>query len=215
MKLWQWPSIMALAITLNNCALAIAQLETPGAFDSFDGCSHHTCGWSLGSAPTWFRAGYLSYSLNETTNYKFVLRRGKKVLLHTELADLSGSIRAVWSEDKKSFAITWSNGGSIGVFHVRAFHVDGDSVTELPAVTQAFDEFKARHWCKTRGDNMQAFGWFPNSRDLVLVASVYDTGDCGRDLGHTEAYVVDATTGNIQQHWGFRQLKAFMRSHPE
>ena len=144
-----------------------------------------------------------------------MLRRGKKILFRTALADLSGSIRVVWSDDKKSFAITWSDGGAIGIFHVRVFHIDGDSVAEWPATQQAFDTFKALHWCKTRGDNIQAYRWLPDSKGLVLVLSVYPTGDCGKDLGHTEAYVVDAATGNIHQHWDIKQLNAYMRSFPE
>jgi len=214
-QLWQWLSIVGLLAQLTTCAPATAQVEAQGAFDSFGGCSRHTCGWSLSSDPKEFKAGDFSYSLNETTGYKFVVRRGKKVLLRTELADLSGSIRAVWSDDQRSFAITWSDGGSIGRFHVRAFRIDGDSVIELPTVAKAFHEFKSRNWCKTRGDNVQAFDWFPDSSRLVLVASVYPTGDCGPDLGHTEAYVVNATNGDIEQHWSLRQLKSYMRLHPE
>ena len=135
--------------------------------------------------------------------------------MRSPLKDLSASTSVVWSEDKNSFAVTWSDGGAIGNFHVRVFHVEGNLVTEWPTTQQAFDSFKARHWCEARGDNIQAFRWFPDSQELVLVLSVYPTGDCGKELGYTEAYVVDAATGNIQQHWGLKKLNVYMRSHPE
>jgi len=63
-------------------------------------------------------------------------------------------------------------------------------------------------------DNIQAYRGSGLSR-LILVLSVYPTGDCGKELGHTEAYVVDATTGNIRQHWAIKRLNAYMRSYPE
>jgi len=88
-------------------------------------------------------------------------------------------------------------------------------VTELPAVQTAFAAFKKHHWCEARGDNVQAYQWLPDSSELVLVLSVYPTGDCGKELGHTDAYVVDAATGNVKQHWDAMRLNAFMRAHPE
>jgi hypothetical protein len=121
----------------------------------------------------------------------------------------------VWSDDKRNFAVTWSDGGAIGGFYVRVFHIDGDSVTELPSTQAAFGKFKAHHWCETRGNNIQAYDWLADSRQLVLVLSVYPTSDCGKEMGHTEAYVVDAATGNIRQHWNVKQLNSYVRSHPE
>lgn len=131
------------------------------------------------------------------------------------LKDLSASVSVVWSDDRHSFAVTWSDGGAIGAFSVRVFHVEADSVSELPAWEKAWTEFKKRHWCRTRGDNIQAYSWLPDSKQLILVLSVYPTGDCGADLGHTEAYVVNAKTGEIEQNWSIKKLNAYMRLHPE
>jgi hypothetical protein len=211
--------VLLILTTLSCTTTVFAQLDAPTALSDFAGCAHHTCTWVPWSTHKTFKQGDLTYTV-EVTNKddsggEFVLRRVGKELLRTPLKDLSASASVVWSDDKKSFAITWSDGGAIGNFHVRTFHIDGDSVTEWPATQQAFDAFKALHWCKTRGDNIQAYRWLPDSKGLVLVLSVYPTGDCGEDLGHTEAYVVDAATGDIQQKWGVKQLNAYMRSFPE
>lgn len=95
------------------------------------------------------------------------------------------------------------------------FSVQGEKIAELPATETAWNAFKVHYWCETRGDNIQAYNWAPGTDDLVLVLSVYPTSDCGEEMGHTEAYVVDAATGNIQQHWNLDQLEAYMRAHPE
>lgn len=193
---------------------ASGQLAAPGALDSFAGCAHHTCTWAPLFDHRSFHEGDLSYKV-ETNSGTFVLMRNDKVLLRTQLEDLDASVSVVWSDNQKNFAVTWSDGGAIGGFHVRAFHVAGDRVSELPVVNRAFESFKARHWCEDRGDNVQAYGWLHGSRDLLLVLSVYPTGDCGKEMGHTEAYVVEGTTGQIREHWDLKQLKSYMRSHPE
>ena len=196
---------------------ANGQLAAPGALDSVSGCAHHTCTWVPFLVGKAFRKGDLSYKveIGNETGGTFVLARGGRVLLRTPLEDLDASVSVVWSHDQKNFAITWSDGGEIGIFHVRAFHLDGDRASELPAVNHAYEAFKARHWCEERGDNIQAHSWLHESRDLLLVLSVYPTSDCGKEMGHTEAYVVEALTGQIREHWDLKQLKAYMRSHPE
>jgi hypothetical protein len=198
---------------------AKGQLAAPGALETFSGCAHHTCTWVPFLVNKSFREGDLSYKVQAVSGKEtggiFVLARNGKVLLRTQLEDLDASVRVVWSEDQKNFAITWSDGGEIGGFHVRAFHLVGDKVSELPAAKRAFESFKARHWCEKRGDNVQAHIWLHESRDLLLVLSVYPTGDCGAEMGHMEAYVVEAATGQIQEHWDLKQLKTYMGSHPE
>ncbi len=197
---------------------AIAQLDAPGAFSDFSGCAHHTCTWVPGAVHKTFTHGELSYRVDGGDDDKggeFFLYRGKKELLRAELKDLSASTSVVWSPDGQSFAISWSDGGAIGNFHVRVFHLDGDKITEWPSGKIAFQAFKARHWCPSRGDNIQAYNWSSDSRLLVLVLSVYPTGDCGLQLGHTEGYLVDSATGRVREVWNHRKLSAYLNSHPE
>jgi hypothetical protein len=208
-----------LALLFGSSATALTQLGAPTAFSNFAGCARHTCTWVPSSGPKTFEKGDLAYAVEEANKGddgdSFVVRRHGKVLLRTPLKDLSASVSVVWSDDASRFAVTWSDGGAIGNFSVRVFQIAGDSVSELPAIERATAAFSARHLCKARGDNVQAFGWLSKSRDLVLVLSVYPTSDCGKDLGHTEAYVVDSANGAIRQHWGLKTLNDYMRAHPE
>jgi hypothetical protein len=203
----------------NAVTAAVAQLAAPGALDRFTECTHHTCTWVPDDSSPSFNKGGLNYFVHlygkDGSQGEFVLRRGTKELLRTQLKDLSASVSVVWADDERHFAVTWSDGGSIGDFHVRVFLVTGDSVSELPTIQKAWAAFKQRHWCKTRGDNIQAYAWLPGSQQLILVLSVYPTGDCGIQMGHTEAYMVDAMTGAIQQNWDLKKLNAYMRAHPE
>lgn len=196
-----------------------AQLPAPIALSDFSGCARHTCTWVPWSTHRSFQEGDLTYTVEvssaQDSGGEFVLCRAGKELLRTPLKNLSASTSVVWADDKKSFAVTWSDGGAIGNFHVRVFHIEGDSVTEWPATNQAYKDFKELHWCAVRGDDIQAYRWLPDSRRLILVLSVYPTSDCGREMGYTEGFVVNASTGKIREHWGIKKLNAYLRTHPE
>lgn len=213
-------SILGLAfVLLNGTAGGFSQLPAPGALSDFARCNNRGCLWVPSSAARTFTRGDFNYRVevseqNEKDNV-FVVRRAGKELLRTPLKGLSASTSVFWSSDNKSFAVTWSDGGSIGNFHVRAFHINGESVAEWPAAEKAYAAFSAQHWCAARGDNVQAYQWLPNSSELILVLSVYPTSDCGAELGHTEAYVVDAATGSIRERWGAARLESYIRAHPQ
>jgi hypothetical protein len=105
-------------------------------------------------------------------------------------------------------ALTYSDGGAIGAFHVRVFEVNGDAVTDVSkAIRGAVANFKARHYCKERGNNVTALKWI--NGELLLMTEVYPTGDCGTDLGHIEAYRVSMPDGKIQEHLTMEQLKRY------
>lgn len=105
-------------------------------------------------------------------------------------------------------ALTYSDGGAIGGFHVRVFHVNGDVVTDVSrAIAGAVADFKAHHYCKERGNNVTALKWI--NGDLLLMTEVYPTGDCGTDFGHIEAYRVSVPDGKIQEHLTLEQLKRY------
>jgi hypothetical protein len=97
----------------------------------------------------------------------------------------------------------------------RGCSIADDKVVETESVRSAYADFRSRHWCKTRGDNVQAYGWDENTGALVLVASVYPTGDCGKDLGHTEAYLVQPKDGAIIKHLSLREFNVYAQTHPQ
>jgi hypothetical protein len=193
-----------------------SQIAAPTAFSNYTGCAHNTCTWVPDSAQKTFQRGDFNYLVDATgaeTNGTFVLKRKGEVLLHTALQDLSASVSVVWSQKNDAFAITWSDGGAIGGFHVRVFQIHDRTVEEVPASEKAIASFKLRH-CRSRGNNVQAYRWL-NSDQLLIVTSVYPTGDCGSDGGHMEGYVVHVQDGSIVRHLNPQELKADMREHPE
>ncbi len=62
---------------------------------------------------------------------------------------------------------------------------------------------------------MQAYGWNKKTGALVLVTSVYPTGDCGKDLGHTEAYLVQPINGRILKHLTLGEFNVYAKTHPQ
>ncbi len=150
---------------------------------------------------------------NDGTNFWFV--RGKKDIFRVSITDLySASVwiavdhdpRLASAENEAHIAITYSDGGAIGGFHVRVFLIDGKGVTDASkSIDVAVADFKARHYCEARGNNVTALKWIRGS--LLLLTAVYPTSDCGSDLGHTEGYLVSVPKGKILEHMTLNQLK--------
>ena len=141
---------------------------------------------------------------------RFFVRRGTRTLFTFVVEDLSSNALILWSPDRHGFALTYSDAGAIGEFHVRVFVIDGDTVTEAPRVIQsAVDSFKTRHYCKSRGNNISAIKWVQDSRHLLLLTAVYPSGDCGPDSGYAEGYLVAVPDGKIERHLTLDQLQTF------
>ncbi len=85
----------------------------------------------------------MSYTVKE--NGGFTLIRDGKTILSTRLRNLSASVLVTWSEKNDWFAVTWSNGGAIGNFHTRVFHIAGNDVNEVDSVGPAYADFRSRH----------------------------------------------------------------------
>lgn len=138
-------------------------------------------------------------------------RRGKEIYRFTAKDLVSSS---VWiavenrTDNQAHIAFTYSDGGAIGAFHVRVFLIDAEGVKDTSgSIDKAVADFKARHYCKTRGNNVTALKWIAGS--LLLLTEVYPTGDCGSDLGHLEGYLVTVPTGEIIEHFNLSELKHY------
>ena len=198
------------------CLPGMCQLAAPTAISDsgYTSCSHKSCLFVPDDLhPRTYQQGDMSYTVREDGG--FTLHRGHKTILSTRFENLSASVFVTWSEKNDWLAVTWSDGGAIGNFHTRVFHLSEDEVKEVDSVKAAYADFRSRHWCKTRGDNVQAYGWDRKTGTLVLVTSVYPTGDCGRDLGHTEAYMVHPVDGAVRKHLTLHNFNAYARSHPQ
>jgi len=188
------------------------------AFDSYSACSTSTCVWVPYSEDKTFTHGHYTFTVdtkdkNETDGV-FRLLQDNKILLSTPLRHLSASVSVVWSPNDSGFSLTWSDGGAIGMFRTRVFLLEKGLFVEKPITSFAFTDFKKRHFCRARGDNIQAYNW-PSPNSILLVMSVYPTSDCGADMGHLEAYLVSTTNGTILQRMTADQFMAYSNSHPQ
>jgi len=209
---------IAVVLLLGTLRNAGAQLDAPGAYSTFSGCAHDTCTWVPTTESKPFTHGeyqYLVLTDKAATKATFQLTKSGTVLLSMPLKDWSASVSVVWSKDDSSFAITWSNGGAVGGFLVRAFRISGNQVKEEPVAKYAMRHFKVRHDCITRGDNIQAYEWSNSGDKLLVVLSVYPASDCGRDMGYMEAYWVQANNGAILQRLTLRELDLYIKLHPQ
>jgi hypothetical protein len=179
-------------------------------------CTRNTCLWNPFHKQQSFLRDNLTYGVETTGKAAgdFILRSGPKTLLDTELKDLSSNVWVTWSPDNQRFAVTWSDGGELGGFHVRVFEIEAERVRELFIVDRAVKDFQLRHYCKTRGNNVEAYRWDTPNR-LVVLTSVYPTSDCGQDLGHTEGYIVHVENGHILSRMNSTEVKLYMEQHPE
>ena len=208
--------VLTIFSLLLTCSPGLSQLAAPTAISDagYTSCSHNACLFVPDDQHLKaYQQGDMSYMVKE--DGEFTLHRGNKMLLSTRLKQLSASVFVTWSEKNDWLAVTWSDGGALGSFHTRVFHVFEGGVSEVDSVKPAYADFRSRHWCKTRGDNVQAYGWDRETGSLVLVTSVYPTGDCGKDLGHTEAYMVQPVSGAILNHLTLHDLNAYARTHPQ
>ena len=193
-------------------ATAHAQLDRPSPLEEVGACSGLTCGLTLLDAPVQLQNGPYTFGFDTDKGSLVVLRGSQK------LASISvnpSAITMTWSRDHRAFALTWTDGGSIGNFHVKTFHLQNGTFRQTAGADRAFRHFQKRHDCPTRGDNVQAYRFEDGGKNLMLILSVYPTGDCGLELGHTEGYLVRVVDGAILKCLGLHELNTYMREHPE
>jgi hypothetical protein len=153
----------------------------------------------------------------ESEGATFWFVRGQKEIFKFTAKDLDS--RSVWiaidhdsaldrAHDQAHIALTYSDGGAIGRFHVRVFLIDANGVRDVSkCIDGPVADFKARHYCKVRGDNVSALKWIRGG--LLILTEVYPTGDCGPELGYLEGYLVSVPQGKILEHMSFNQLRHY------
>ncbi len=133
-----------------------------------------------------------------------------RLLLSAHLKSLMNpNIVVVWNDRGKALALNYSNGGAIGSWHTRLFTLQGKRMIDVTgAIQQAVLDFQSRHYCQKRGNNVRALKWM-SPTSLLILTEVYPTGDCGSDSGYVEGYLINVSTGRIQQRLTFDQLAVF------
>ena len=138
----------------------------------------------------------------------FTIQHSGKVIFRKQVDDVydqNGWIGS--SNDFHSFSINTSNGGAGGGWSVTILGVsdEGKVVDLSKSMLSVQTDFESRHFCKARGDNYEAIQWRKNDQ-LLISASVYGTSDCGKEMGYTEGYVLEVTTGRIVAHVSEAQM---------
>lgn len=219
---------MKYLLVIACCALTAikssAQLNRPTALATYQKCRGLTCIWTSDSTAHTKTGPYEAFLAESNTMADpesdfpptdLVVMSDDTEVARIFLKSLSASVTLTWSPTYKAFAVSWSDGGSIGNFHTEVFELTGDHFERTNSVDRGFAHFKARHDCATRGDNVQAYRFENHGSELMLILSVYPTGDCGLELGHTEGYLVRVSDGAIIRCLGIHELNAYMRLHPE
>ncbi len=184
---------------------------------------HHLLGQSVAHDPDSFACRSSHYMLDDfetqptvpspdkmkavrlTKDYKFRVTVGKTVLSNFGIPDVSCNVEVGWSPDSSEFFISYSDGGAIGNYHVQLYRVVGSTLKKSRVPTTVAERFKTKHWCESRGNNLFFLDWTPDSKVALLVAEVYPTGDCGKELGVYRGYAVRLRDGKILQILGEKQ----------
>ena len=158
-----------------------------------------------------YRAVLGGYNENEESGRGWLrVFQGSELISKFTLKQLSAGVWLNWAPDSNAFFLMWSDGGAIGEFHVRVFRVQGSRVVELPTTKIASADFSKKHYCESRGNNAFALRWFGNSESLLIASGVYDTSDCGKDMGLTMAYLVRADDGAIITRYSKSETESLM-----
>jgi len=108
----------------------------------------------------------------------------------------------LWAPDARAFAVTQSDGGSVGTWSVTLFRVSESELQRVDIAKQVRAEFNRRTvpshaaGCSIEEGNVGALTWRDGSRNLVLIAEA-PLHSSGCDLGHVQGYFVDAQSGAI------------------
>lgn len=111
-----------------------------------------------------------------------------------------------WSPDSKAFFVTYSDGGSIGTYHVRIFQVDNSGLKESEPVPDGRKLFVPK--CFDREyPNVGAIKWLKDSSRLLIAVEVPPHSSCA-SMGTFRAYEITVPGGTVLRQYGQLQAKA-------
>jgi len=151
-------------------------------------------------------------SVQLTRDYKFRITASGKKIAEFALPEAEINFEVDWSPDSSQFFISYSDSASYGGYHVHLYRVFENEVTEnkLPELVAA--DFKAKHWCEARGNNLFFLNWTPDSSRAFLVAEVFPTGDCGKETGLYRGYLVNVSDAKILRVFGVKDTAAMEKN---
>jgi hypothetical protein len=124
---------------------------------------------------------------------------------------IDGPAEVMWAPDSRAFALTWTDGGWVGTWHVVVYRLSGDTVEEVDTAKQAFRDFSGRkvvrdRQCDVEAPNMGAVAWLKGSSRLLVLAEAPPHSSCC-DMGKLQGYAINIVTGGIVSRYDETDLK--------
>jgi hypothetical protein len=120
----------------------------------------------------------------------------------TDIGEMVNS-EVLWSPDSQAFAVTFSDGGSVGTYHTRIYIIEKEGArVEDPTgkVEKRFSSHKLV--CFTpEAPNIGAICWMGSSSRLLLAAEIPPHSNCD-NFGTFEAFEVSLPSGRILRTYG-------------
>lgn len=148
-------------------------------------------------------------------DYSFAVLSGDKQLATLEYRDVNCCIEIGWSPNSNQFFVSYSDSATYSQYKVHLFTIVAEQVSENRAVQGVSEDFSSRHSCPSRvlsGNNLFLLGWTQDSKRVLLVAEVEPTGDCGKEAGVYEGFLVNAMTGSIIRRYVQSETSKIERS---
>jgi hypothetical protein len=118
--------------------------------------------------------------------------------LRTDLGTL-GNAEVAWAPDSRAFFATYSDGGNVGTYHVKVFHVTAAGVQ----VTEPIPDGRAL-LAPSCGDpelpNVAAIRWGRRSRTLLVGVQVPPHSSCV-DMGTFRVFEVERPGARVVKEW--------------
>lgn len=114
----------------------------------------------------------------------------------------------LWAPDSKAFFANYSDGGSVGNFHVMVFWIDEEGISSITPIQAVREDFVANYpkCYEPEEPNFAGINWIDGSRKLLIAAEVLPHSNCDM-MGTFKAYEVEAKTGVIITEYSQMQAK--------
>jgi hypothetical protein len=119
----------------------------------------------------------------------------------------------LWSSDSNALAVTYSDGGSVGNFHVTIYLLTSHN-TEIIDFAPAVQKEFLTHYPKCfdpETPNIAAVSWLNGSQRLLMAAEVLPDSNCD-DMGTFALYEVSVPKGDIIKKYGQIEAKRQFRN---
>jgi hypothetical protein len=141
------------------------------------------------------------------SEYEMLLKRSQaesKVIGDT--IPVGSLAEVLWAPDSRAFAVTQSDGGSVGSWSVKVYHVTDAGLRSVKVAEAALVDFNRRKvsqrapGCEVEGGNVGAVAWRDGSKSLMILAEAPNHSSCC-DMGRIQGYLVEAQSGVIRARY--------------